>query len=193
MFNIFENPWGLLAAAVVVAIVVWIFHSITPEKMRWWLWLVPLAIGTAAFAIDFLVETDAEKIEKTIYELTKAVEQENCDAIAALISDDYKDSFHKTKRQLMSHCKVRLNTPIIIEKTIPRIVANEQSSPNAVVIFTVRVLFDKESDISQLYKPDVFFKVQADLEKQSDRRWLINRTEILEIDRFPAGWHGIQQ
>jgi len=192
MFNTLENPWGLLIAAVAALLAVWIFRSIAPHKMQWWLWLVPLAIGGAAFAIDFLVETDTETIEKTIYELTKAVEQENCDAIAALISDDYKDSFHKTKRQLMSHCKVRLNTPIV-EKAISRIVANEQSSPNAVVIFTVRVLFNKESDISQLYKPDVFFKVQADLEKQSDRRWLINRTEILEIDRFPAGWHGIQQ
>ncbi len=192
MFNIFENPWGLLTAAIVVAIALWIFRSIAPEKMRWWLLSVPIAIGGAAFAIDFLVETDTEKIEKTIYSLTKAVEQENCDAIAALISEDYKDSFHKTKRQLISHCKVRLEKPIV-ERVVPRIVSIEQASPDAVGIFTVRVLFDKESEISQLYKPDVFFKVQTDLEKQSDRRWLINRIEILEIDRFPAGWHGIQQ
>jgi hypothetical protein len=192
MFDIFENPWGLLIAAVAALLVIWIFRSVAPEKMRWWLWLVPFAIGAAAFGIDFLVETDNEKIEKAIYTLTKAVEEENCDAIASLISDNYSDSFHKTKRQLMANCKAKLDTPII-EKTIPRIVSNEQFSPNANVIFTVRVLFDKQSDVSQVYKPDIFFKVQADLEKQPDGLWLINRIEILEIDRFAAGWHGIQQ
>ncbi len=192
MFDIFENPWGLLTTAVASLLAVWIFHSIALHKMRWWLWLPPFVIGAAAFGIDFLVETDNEKIEKTIYTLTKAFEEENCDAIAKLISENYSDSFHKTKRQLIANCKGRLNTPII-EKAIPRIVSNEQSSPNTSVIFTVRVLFDKQSDVSQVYKPDMFFKVQADLEKQSDGLWLVNRIEILEIDRFAASWHGIQQ
>jgi uncharacterized membrane protein len=97
MFNIFENPWGLLTAAVAVALIIWIFRSLAPQKMRWWLWLVPIIIGCAAFAIDFLVETDTEKIEKTIYALTMAVEQENCNAIAPLIAENYHDSYHKTK------------------------------------------------------------------------------------------------
>ncbi len=192
MFNIFENPWGLLTAAVVLAIVVWIFRSLAPQKMRWWLWLLPLAIGCAAFAIDFLVETDTEKIEKTIYALTKAVEQENCNAIAPLIAENYNDSYHKTKKFFTNYCKVRLEKPIIV-KAITRIVSLEQASPNAIAIFTVRVLFDEQSDISQVYKSDIFFKVQADLEKQPDNQWLINRIELLEIDHFPAGWRGIQQ
>lgn len=160
--------------------------------MRWWLWLAPLFIGCAAIGADYFVETDNEKIEKTIYSLIKAVERENCDAIATLISDKYSDSFHKTKKFFINHCKVRFEKPIV-ERAIPRIVSIEQSSPNAVVIFTVRVLFDKESDISQFYKQDVFFKVQADFEKQRDNRWLISRIEIIEIDRFTAGWHGISQ
>jgi hypothetical protein len=192
MFNIFENPWGLLVAAVAVLLVIWIFRSVTPPKIRWWFWLLPILIAGAAFGIDWLVQTDNEKIEETIYSLVKAVEEQNCSDIALFISSNYHDSFHKTKKQLLANCKARLNTPFI-EKAIPRIVSNEQSSPNAVVIFTVRVLFDQQSDISQVYKSDIFFKVQAGLEKQPDRRWLINRIEILEIDRFPAGWQGIQQ
>jgi hypothetical protein len=112
--------------------------------------------------------------------------------MALFISNDYHDSFHKTKKQLLANCKARLYTPII-EKTIPRVVSVEQASREAVAIFTVRVLFDKDSDISQLYKQDIFFKVQGHLEKQSDNRWLISRIEILEIDHFPAGWNGLQQ
>ena len=192
MFNIFENPWGLLIAAVAAMLVIWIFRCVAPQKVRWWLWLAPLLFAGAAFAIDFLVKTDNEKIEEAIYSLIKAVEEENCSDIALVISDSYSDSLHKTKKQLLANCKGRLASPII-EKAIPRIVSNEQSSPNANVIFTVRVLFDKQSDISQVYKSDIFFKVQAELKKQPDRRWLINRIEILEIDHFVAGWHGIQQ
>jgi hypothetical protein len=192
MFNIFENPWGLLTAAVAVALIIWIFRSLAPQKMRWWLWLVPIIIGCAAFAIDFLVETDTEKIEKTIYALTTAVEQENYNAIVPLIAENYHDSYHKTKKFFINHCKVRLEKPIV-EKAIPRIVSIEQASPNAIAIFTVRVLFDEQSDISQVYKSDIFFKIQADLEKQPDNQWLINKIEILEIDRFPANWNGIRQ
>ncbi len=192
MFNIFENPWGLLTVAVAVAMVLWIFRSLAPQKMRWWLWLLPLAIGCAAFAIDYLVETDTEKIEKTIYALAKAVEQENCDAIVPLIAENYNDSYHKTKKFFISHCRVKLEKPIVV-KAITRIISIEQASPNAIAIFTVRVLFDEQSDISQVYKSDIFFKVQADLEKQPDNQWRINRIELLEIDHFPASWRGIQQ
>ena len=192
MFNIFENPWGLLTAAAIAMLVVWILRSVAPDKMRWWLWFIPLFIAGAAFGIDFLVDTDKEKIEKTVYSLTNAVEEENCDAIAPLISENYSDSFHQTKKFFLNHCKVRLEKPLL-ERAIPRILSLEQSSPNADVIFTVRVLFDQNSDISQLYKRDVFFKVQAYLEKQPDTRWLISRIELLEIDRFGANWHGIDR
>jgi hypothetical protein len=192
MFNVCENPWGLLTVAVAVALIIWIFRSVAPDKIRWWLWLLPLAIGCAAFAIDYFVETDPEKIEKTIYALTTAAEQENCDAIAPLIAENYSDSYHRTRRFFINDCKVRLEKPVI-EKAIPRIVAIEQTSPEALAIFTVRVLFDKDSDISQLYKQDVFFKIEAHLEKQPDNRWLISRIEMLEIDRFPASWQGIRQ
>jgi len=192
MLNIFENPWGLLAAAFAGALIIWIFRCITPEKMHWKLWMIPFVIGFAAFGLDHFVETDNEKIEKTIYSLIKAVEQEDSDAIASLIAENYSDSYHKTKKIFISHCKARLEKPII-EKAIPRIVSLEQTSPETVVIFTVRVLFDKQSDISQIYKQDVFFKIQTNLEKQADNRWLINRIEILEIDRFGANWYGISQ
>ena len=192
MFNIFENPWGLLIAAFAALLALWVLRSVSPEKMRWWFWLAPALIAGAAFAVDFLIETDREKIENVIYTLAKAVEEEKCDVITSLISDNYSDSFHKTKKQLVTRCKGRLAEPLV-ERAIPRIVSVEQSSPNSIVIFTVRVLFDKQSDVSQLYKPDIFFKVQAKLEKQPDSRWLINTIEIIEIDRLPAEWQTITQ
>ena len=108
-----------------------------------------------------------------------------------MISEDYNDSYHSTKRNFVIHCKSRLNGPVI-DKAIPKIISIEQSSPAAKVDFTVRVIFDKESDIAQLYKQDVFFKLQTNLEKQS-RNWFINRIEIEKIDNINASWRGIGQ
>ena len=188
IFDIFENPWTLLITAAAILLAVWISRCIATQKTRWWLWLLPGIIAGAGFGIDRLVETDTEKIEKVITGITKAFEQENCDLIASFISDNYSDSYHKTKKQLVNHCKAMLSNAMV-DRAIPSIISLEKNSPNAPVIFTVRVVFNRESHISQLYKQEVFVKVQAELKKQPDNRWLIQSIEILEIDRFAATWN----
>ncbi len=152
---------------------------------------MPVAIAAAAIGLDRLVETDTEKIQKVIYTATKAVEEENITAIDKLIAENYNDSYHKTKKQLMSHCKDKLAEPFA-EKNIARIVSIEKSSPKATVLFTVRVIFDKRSYLSQMYKQEIFTKVKAELEKKPDSQWLISSIEILELDRLPTSWQGIQ-
>lgn len=156
------------------------------------MWLAPVLIAGAAFGLDRLVETDMEKIRTVIFTAAKAVEEEKCEAIEGLISENYSDSFHKTRKQLMRHCKGVLSGPFV-EKNVARIASIEESSPKATVIFTVRVIFDKQSYLYQMYKQEIFAKLEADLEKQADGRWLMCRVEILEIDRMPAQWNAVMQ
>jgi hypothetical protein len=108
----------------------------------------------------------------------KAVEEENPDAIETLIADNYRDSFHITKDDLMRHCRVVLAEPLI-EKNIKRIRSIEISLPRATAVFTVRIIFDKRSYIYQSFKQQMFVKAQVDLQKQPNGTWLITRTEIL--------------
>lgn len=192
MFNIFEHPWGLIAVAAVAALILLILRSVAPQKCRWWLWLLPVLLVVAAFGLDFLVETDLEKINAVIGKGVKAVQEEDPDAIEMIIADDYADSYHSSKSVLMEHCEEVLSEPLI-EKTIGRTVSVDIQGPKATAIFTVRVLFDKRSFIYQNYKQQMMTEVQADLRKQPDGRWLIKRVELLKIDFQPAKWQSIKQ
>ncbi len=191
MFDIFEQPWTLLVVAIVTLLVMLIVRRISPEKKHWWQWFLPVLIAAAAFGLDFLVQTDLEKINAVIDTGVKAVEEENPDAIEQIISDNYGDSYHNTKDDLMYHCRARLSEPLV-EKNIKRIVAIDVSPPKATAILTVRIVFDKRSYVYQSFKRLMLTKVKLDLQKEQDK-WLINRAEVLEIDMQPADWRHIKQ
>jgi hypothetical protein len=192
MSAIFEQPWPLLITAGFVFLLIVIVRSILPEKRHAWQWLLPLLLVAAAFGLDFLVETDREKINAVISTGVKAVEEENPDVIEAIIADNYSDSYHKTKDDLMRHCRVKLAEPLV-ERNIKRMQAVELSLPEATAVFTVRMLFDKRSYVYQGFKQQLHVKAKVDLHKQPDGRWLITRAEILELDLRPVNWKDIQQ
>ena len=193
MFNIFENPWGLVTAAIVALLILMVFRgSIFSKKRRSWLWLLPFVLAFAAFGFDYLVETDREKINAVIDTGVKAVEGEDPDTIEVIVADDYADSYHRSKSSLMAHCRDVLSEPFA-EKNIKRIVSIDIQGPKASIIFTVRVLFDKQSYIYQSFKQQMLVEVQAELGKHPDGGWLISRVELLRLDFQPAKWQTIKQ
>jgi hypothetical protein len=214
MSDIFEQPWTLLITAIVVLLVMLIVRRIFPEKRRSWQWLLPCFLGVAAFGLDLLVKTDTEKIKAVIHTAVKAVEKENPDAVEPIISANYRDSYHNTKKALMHHCRTTLSQPLV-EKNITRILAIEippvetgllprrgsgtagrhgwQPKTTATAIFTVRIVFDKQSYVYQNFRRIMLTKLKLDLQKQPDNRWLINRAELLEIGTQPVKWQDIKQ
>jgi len=191
MFDIFEQPWILLAVAVLVLFGILTFRSIFPEKRRWWQLLVPVAIAAASFGLDFFVQTDLEKINALINTGIKSVEEEDCNAIEAVIAGNYRDSFHNTKDDLMSHCRIQL-TPGLVAKNKKRACLVELSPPTATATLFVLLTFEKDSYISREYKSSMLVKAKLYLEKQPDKDWLIARAEVLEIDRQPVNWRQIR-
>jgi len=191
MLNIFEQPWTLLIAAVLVLFVMLIVRAVLPAKRHWWQWLVPVLVATAAVGLNLLVQTDTEKIKAVIKTATKAVEEENPAAIEPIISPNYRDSYHGTKTRLISHCRARLAEPLI-EKNITRISQVDIRDAKATAVFTVRIVFDKRSYVYQSFKQLTLIKVRTELQKQRDGRWLISRAEIVAIDRQPAKWQHIR-
>ncbi|GAI46979.1 unnamed protein product, partial [marine sediment metagenome] len=79
MFDFFEQPWTLLITAILVLLVVLMLRRIFPGKKHWGQWLLPLFLAALAFGLDYLVQTDLEKINAVISTAVKAVEQENSD------------------------------------------------------------------------------------------------------------------
>jgi len=192
MWNIFEQPWTLLAVAVITLIVLLALRRTIEEKNRPYLWLLPPLLAALAFGLDYLIETDLEKIKAVITTAVTAVEDENPDAIDPIIADSYHDSLHNTKKDLLYYCRRRLSEPLV-EKNITRIISIDISGTEAVAIFTVRIVFDQRSYIAQAYKRLILTKVEVNLQKQPDNQWLISSAELLEIDLQPTGWRDIKQ
>jgi len=192
MLNIFEQPYTLIGAAVLVLFGMFTFRSVFPEKRQWWQLLVPVLIAGAAFGLDVLVPTDLEKINATINKAVRAVKDEDCNAIAQVLAENYNDSFHDTKAELLAHCRGVL-VPPLVQKHNKNGVLVEIASPKATVTLFTILTFDKGSYISQNYKSFLLTKSRLTLHKQPDGRWLISRIEVLELDQQPANWGQIRE
>jgi len=180
-----------LALAIAVLLALQIIHIFLTYEQHRWQWFLPIILVVAAFGLDFIVQTDLEKINTLISTGIKAAEQENCDAIAAIISANYSDSYHSTKDDLMYHCRELLSGPLA-EKIKKAGLTIDISSPKAAVTLTVIIHFDKQSHVYREIKPFVILKIKLDLQREQDNRWLINRAELLEIDRQAVNWQDIR-
>lgn len=191
MFDVFDQPWTLLTAAIIVLLVVFMVRRILPAKRRWWQLLLPVILALIAFGLDWLVETDTEKIKKVIDTGIKAVEEENPDGIDAIIAANYHDSYHNAKKDLMRYCRALLSQPLV-EKNKKSNLVIEESPPQAAATLTVITRFDEQSYVYQNYKHFMLIKVKINLQKQADKSWLVNRAEILEIDKQRLRWEQIR-
>ena len=191
MFNFFEQPYTLIGAAVLVLFGMLTFRSVLPEKRRWWQLLAPAFVAAAAFGLDFAVRTDLEKINAVINTCIKAVEEEDLVAIEAIIADDYRDSHHNTKRDLMRHCRTQLSQSLV-EKNNKRACLVQLSTPTATATLFATIIFEKDSYVAVSYKAWLMVQARFSFQKQPDKTWLINRIEILELDRQPTNWSHIR-
>ena len=194
MTNIFEQPWLLLIVAGVVFLLVAFFRDLLPPKRAWVFWLLPVVIAIAAFTIDYLVQTDREKIEAVLAKAGRAVEKENIKALDPLIWKNYSDSIHSSKQELLAHFSGQLSEPII-EKIVPEIVSLDIKSSEATVVFTARVMFDPKGPVYG-YQKMMLFKLEANLTKDGGK-WFFSRVELVAmgitpIDLQPAGWKNTQ-
>ena len=190
MWNIFEQPWTLLIAAVISLIIIVIVRAFLPEKKKYWQWLLPVLLVVLAFGLDFFIKTDLEKIKTVIDTGVKAVRNEDPPTIENIIADDYKDSRHSNKKALIQHCRFFLSQPLI-DKTYTTIRKTNISAPNATVVMLVRMSIDKESEIAG-FTNIMLVKAEVHLKKQQDNNWLITRTEILALNNQPAKWRDIK-
>jgi hypothetical protein len=187
MFDVFEQPYTLTGAVVLVLFGMLTFRSVFPEKRRRWQMLVPVFVAGAAFGLDVLVQTDLEKINAVIKKGVDAVREEDCNAVAEILCGDYSDSYHQTKEQLLAHCR-KVLTPPLVEKHKKTGVLVEIAGPKATAVLFTILTFDKSSYISQNYKSFLMTKSKLTLLKQPGGKWLIRRIEVLELDRQPANW-----
>jgi len=165
-------------------------RAVQLDKRYWRLWLLPILLASAALALDWFVKTDLEKIKELLNAGIEAVEAENADTVAAVISPDYNDSYHNAKEDLMYYCRQMLSEPLVkrIKKTGLLI---EISPPEATATLNAVTKFDERSFVYE-FKTFMLVKMELYLQKQPDRSWLINRAEVLKVDNRSVDWRTIR-
>ena len=188
MANIFESPWSLVIAAICSLVTILLLHMVLPEKKRYWHLLIPVTIAITAFAIDYFVRTDNEKIHYTISKAAKAVENENINILSTTIDRNYEDSFHKNRDSLISHAQDILSQPIIKNIYWSMISIDIKTEKSTASIFA-RVVFEPSF---QAYSKIMLVKANMSLKKQKNSNWLIEKMEITEINKQPFRWNLIK-
>ncbi len=191
MFDFFEQPWTLIGAAVLVLFGMFTFRSVFPEKRRWWQFLIPLLLAGIAFGLDGLVKTDLERINTVVDKGIKAVRDEDVRSVESILSELYSDSYHRSKQHLLDHFRRVLSEPLIANHKPSGRLVDIKGTQATVILFTT-VVFEKNSQIAQNFTSFLMTKTKVTLQKQPDGEWLLERIEVLELNRQPANWGHIQ-
>ncbi len=185
-----EQPWLLLTIAAAFVPVIWILNIFLKSENKKFLYLLPVVIAGSAFAFDHFIRTDKEIITENIEKLTKAAEKQDIDKIAEFISEDYKDSIHRSKKRLMDNCYGYLRQPLI-KKAVTSITQMNIQKREAELELFIRVVFSPESDIARNYMSQMFFTFRVYMHKKNPNSWLIERAELKEVNNQQADWRKI--
>jgi hypothetical protein len=193
MFNIFEYPFVGIGLAVVSMIALWIFGAFFPQKRRRWHFAVPFVIAILAFAVAFFVQTDREKILSAVGKGIKAFELQNIEPISQIIADDYSDAAHSSKELILAYCQALFQTAAV-EKVTTFSRNTEINGVKAVFTTEALVKFTENSEIARMGKAFLIVKARFYFKKTQAQanKWLINSSEILELDRNPVSWNQLR-
>jgi len=191
MWNIFEYPFVGIGIAVLSIIGLELFRTLRPEKKRWWHLFVPVVIMALSFAIAFFVQTDKEKILSAVNKGIKAFEERKIEPIREIIADDYFDAANSSKELIVAYCQALFETAMIDRVTF---ISRKTEIEDNKAAFTAEAFinFAEESEIAKMGKPFLIVKARFYFKKTPDKKWLINSSEILELDRKTVNWGEIK-
>lgn len=187
---IFETPWPVLTAALIVLAVVVIIRQAWPDNRRWWQLVIPVILVASAFGLDYFFDTDYEKIESIIDSGIEAVVEQNVGQIDGIVSPDYSDSRHRSKASLMGFCRDLLSQPFV--ERIKR--QQEQvtiSVPEAEAEISVRLHLYPQNPYS-VGGTLMYVKMKLYLTRTAYGNWLISRIDIISINNQPLNWGSVQ-
>jgi len=186
MTNILETPWLLLSISLMVLVVVAVIRQSVAPKYGRLLLLIPLLLGAGGVLLDYFIETDFEKINTLLKDARNYAVAEDVDRLAAVVSPQYSDRAHRSKRQLVSFLRsffsgTKISKAPCRSKTI--LITGDTATADMLY----RVHLEPDSSYSQAASM-YFVKVRFHLAKTDGGRWLLTTTELVEVNFQPFGW-----
>ena len=187
MANVFENVWLMLTVAGVALIIISVIRQDRPEWGYWPL-LVPVAIVGLAFALDAAVKTDTESVNEIISTCKQAAVDGNTKAFMTVVSPNYTDASHHDRAGLEATARRVLGKASIKKiKTQSHLLTMGSGVAESRLSVVVHLSSDSQYAAAGSL---VFVSMKLDYEK-IEKKWMINRTEIVSINNHPMNWNDI--
>ena len=190
MFNLFENPLLLLVGAFAAHLGMGII-CIFKGKSRTWRHYIPVAVLiVTAFALDFFIATDKEKINTIIAGCKNAVLIQNAAKLSSYIHPDYHDSMHPSKPSLENFYNSLLRQPLAEKiNIVHKDIKIEKTEAN--VALSVWATIDPNSSYYE-YLRNASGRFSLDLAKSPQGIWQIVRMEVLSINSRSMSWRDVK-
>jgi hypothetical protein len=187
MWNIFEQPWTGLAIAVITLNVIAVVRWFVPLERKW-LFIPPVTIALLALALCYLVETDKEKAQHVIAHGVKAVREQKADDLEKLISPQYSDGAHATKKDFVRSWRIWLGE-VKLEGVGISNATYEMGDAKATVTFNWNIRFGKQTGTFDYLSGGILFgQTRVILAETAGRKWMIKSSELLEIMNQSTSW-----
>jgi hypothetical protein len=190
MWNIFEQPWAGLAAAVILLNIMAVVRWFVPLERKW-LFLPPVAVALLALGLCYLVDTDRELVERVMSKAIDGVRQQKPDVIAGLVAPDYSDSRHHSRDALIGAWKQWMGR-FAFDHVGTSDVVYDISRGSATVTFSWLVRFARQpghpTDMDGMI---VFGRAKVTLVETPHRKWLVRSSELLELMNHPTNWQRV--
>jgi hypothetical protein len=190
MWNIFEQPWTGLAVAVIALNVIAVVRWFVPLERKW-LFIPPIATAMLGLALCYLVETDKEKVRHVIAQGVKAVGRQKADDLEKLISPQYSDSAHATKKDFVRSWRLWLDE-VKLENVGVSNAVYDMGDAKATVTFNWSIRFGKQTGTFDYMSGVILYgQARVILAEIAGRKWLIRSAELLEIMNQSTSWQRV--
>lgn len=186
MWNIFENVWLLLTAAGISFVIASVVRQ---EKPEWGFrpLLVPLLLAAAAFGIDRFFVTDYEAVSAIVPACKKAAAAQNVQGFAPHISPNYRDSFHRSKADLIRAAESVIHRAAVEKiRTQSHVITIDGNTASSELAIAVHLDPNNQYGAGSL----VFVEMEFEYEKVGEE-WLIRRMEIKSVNYQPMDWSDV--
>lgn len=188
MLNIFEQPWTMIGVAFLSLIVIFVYRAVYPQKQRSWQLLIPVLIALLGLSLDYFVKTDYEKIDSLLNTAISSVADQTTDVYQQIISDNYTDSSRRTKTELLAYRQALLSQNVITSCKKTGVLINPPSNNLATAMINATITLNRSLSPELDGLNVLLVEAKAYLQKEPDKIWRIQKTEILELNNQPVSW-----
>ena len=183
-YHLFDRPNLGIIIAIILETVILLSLVFAPTRVKkLWLLAGP-GLVMLIFALDWLVESNRESLERLTRQVVRAVQDENAGGVIELISDNFLHDSGLQKTEVAVIIEQRLNKPIIEKNKITKLMVIDALPKSGRVEFSVITIIDRKS--SYAIVPLVKSSWRFDFIRDSDDQYRLRNITNLSFNKGPA-------